>query len=170
MEKKKVKEVKKIKEVKEPKEIKEAKKASEVVVAVEKEKAPEKYFYAVGKRKTAIAQVRIFPAEKAQDILVNDKKLSEYFSVARFAETAKSAFVATGLEGKFYAVVKISGGGINAQAEAIRLGISRALVVFDENLRKVLKAQGFLTRDSRIVERKKPGLKKARKSPQWAKR
>jgi small subunit ribosomal protein S9 len=66
--------------------------------------------------------------------------------------------------------VKVTGGGINAQAEAIRLGISRALIKFDETLRKVLKAEGFLTRDARVVERKKPGLKKARKSPQWAKR
>ena len=144
-------------------------------VKTEKEALAEKaeagrYFYAVGKRKTAIAQVRIYPTDTPTDVLVNDKKLDVYFSVARFPETVKSALISVGLEEKFNVTVKVVGGGINAQAEAIRLGISRALIKFDENLRKVLRAQGFLTRDARVVERKKPGLKKARKSPQWAKR
>jgi small subunit ribosomal protein S9 len=130
----------------------------------------EKYFYAVGKRKTAIAQVRIYPTDTPVDTLVNGKALTAYFSVLRFSETVKSALTCVGLADKFNVTVKVVGGGINAQAEAIRLGISRSLIKFDENLRKVLKAQGFLTRDARIVERKKPGLKKARKSPQWAKR
>jgi small subunit ribosomal protein S9 len=130
----------------------------------------DKYFYAVGKRKTAIAQVRIFPTSKPIDIEVNSKKLEEYFSVARFSDTVKSALTAVGLSEKFNVTVKVTGGGINAQSEAIRLGISRALLKFDESLRKVLRAEGFLTRDARVVERKKPGLKKARKSPQWAKR
>lgn len=130
----------------------------------------EKYFYAVGKRKTAIAQVRIYPTKKPVETLVNDKKASKYFSVSRFELVAKSPFVISGLEDKFNTTVKVVGGGINAQAEAIRLGISRALIKFDETLRRSLKDNGFLTRDSRIVERKKPGLKKARKSPQWAKR
>ncbi|MEI7425716.1 MAG: 30S ribosomal protein S9 [Candidatus Moraniibacteriota bacterium] len=129
-----------------------------------------KYFYAVGKRKTAIAQVRIYPTDTPVDTLVNGKELTAYFSVLRFSETVKSALTCVGLADKFNVTVKVVGGGINAQAEAIRLGISRSLIKFDENLRKVLKAQGFLTRDARIVERKKPGLKKARKSPQWAKR
>lgn len=130
----------------------------------------ERYFYAVGKRKTAIAQVRIYPVETATGIMVNDKKLEEYFSVPRFVETAKAALVATSQAENFDATVKVVGGGINAQAEAIRLGISRALVKFDEGLRQALRAEGFLTRDARIVERKKPGLKKARRAPQWAKR
>jgi small subunit ribosomal protein S9 len=138
-------------------------------VAVKKAKL-DKYFYAVGKRKTAIAQVRIFPTEKPLDTEVNGRKLEEYFSVARFADTVKSVLTSVGLSEKFNITVKVTGGGINAQAEAIRLGISRALLKFDENLRKVLRAEGFLTRDARVVERKKPGLKKARKSPQWAKR
>ncbi|MFZ2188942.1 MAG: 30S ribosomal protein S9 [Candidatus Moraniibacteriota bacterium] len=129
-----------------------------------------RYFYAVGKRKTAIAQVRIYPTDTPADTLVNDKKLELYFSVQRFADTVKSALTSVGLSEKFNITVKVTGGGINAQAEAIRLGISRALIKFDESLRKVLKAEGFLTRDARVVERKKPGLKKARKSPQWAKR
>lgn len=129
-----------------------------------------RYFYAVGKRKTAIAQVRIYPTDTPTDVLVNDKKLELYFSVQRFADVVKSALNSVGLSEKFNITVKVTGGGINAQAEAIRLGISRALIKFDETLRKVLKAEGFLTRDARVVERKKPGLKKARKSPQWAKR
>lgn len=138
--------------------------------AVVKKAKLDKYFYAVGKRKTAIAQVRIFPTEKPTDTEVNGRKLEEYFSVARFADTVKSALTSVGLSEKFNVTVKVTGGGINAQAEAIRLGISRALIKFDETLRKVLRAEGFLTRDARVVERKKPGLKKARKSPQWAKR
>jgi len=144
-------------------------------VKIEKNAPEEKaeagrYFYAVGKRKTAIAQVRIYPTDTPTDVLVNDKKLELYFSVQRFADTVKSALTSVGLAEKFNITVKVTGGGINAQAEAIRLGISRALIKFDETLRKVLKAEGFLTRDARVVERKKPGLKKARKSPQWAKR
>jgi len=129
-----------------------------------------KYFYAVGKRKTAVAQLRIYPVEKAKDFLINDKKVEEYFPVARFLETAKSPIVLSGNDGKFDVTVHVSGGGISAQSEAVRLGVSRALVVFDEEMRKGMRDRGFLTRDSRIVERKKPGLKKARKSPQWAKR
>lgn len=138
--------------------------------ALEEKAKVEKYFYAVGKRKTAIAQVRIYPTDTPADTLVNGKELVAYFSVLRFSETVKSALNCVGLAEKFNVTVKVVGGGVNAQAEAIRLGISRALIKFDENLRKILKAQGFLTRDARIVERKKPGLKKARKSPQWAKR
>ena len=138
--------------------------------AVEEKAEAGRYFYAVGKRKTAIAQVRIYPTDTPTDTLVNDKKLELYFSVARFADTVKSALTSVGLAEKFNVTVKVTGGGINAQSEAIRLGISRALIKFDESLRKVLRAEGFLTRDARVVERKKPGLKKARKSPQWAKR
>ena len=142
-------------------------------VAEKKEKKTEKvekYFYAVGKRKTAIAQVRIYPTKKPVETLINEKVANKYFSVLRFELVAKSPFTISGMEDKFNTTVKVTGGGINAQAEAIRLGISRALVKFDESLRRALKDNGFLTRDSRIVERKKPGLKKARKSPQWAKR
>jgi small subunit ribosomal protein S9 len=135
--------------------------------AVEKDS---KYFYAVGKRKTAIAQVRIYPAAKAEKFLVNDKKVDKYFTIERLLETVKAALVTSGQEENFDVTVKVVGGGVAAQAEAVRLGISRALVKFDETLKKGLRDRGFLTRDSRVVERKKPGLKKARKSPQWAKR
>lgn len=136
----------------------------------EKEKKTEKYFYAVGKRKSAIAQVRIYPSKKAEGIVVNDRKLEDYFPVSRLQEVARAALIVSGQAEAFNVGVKVSGGGINAQAEAIRLGVARALVKFDETHKKILKSNDYLTRDSRVVERKKPGLKKARKSPQWAKR
>ncbi len=143
---------------------------SENEMIVDKEEKKEKYFYAVGKRKTAVAQVRIYPTKKPAEMSINDKKSSDFFSIERFFEVVKAPLVLTGQNDKFNVTVKVSGGGINAQAEAIRLGISRALIGFDEGLRKTLRDCGFLTRDSRIVERKKAGLKKARRAPQWAKR
>jgi len=129
-----------------------------------------KYFYAVGKRKTAVAQVRIYPGGKEEKNLVNGKVWEKYFPLKRLADTAISPLNVSGQEGKFSISVKVNGGGINAQAEAVRLGIARALVISQEDLKKVLRTYGFLTRDARKVERKKPGKKKARKSPQWAKR
>lgn len=139
---------------------------------VEKETANDmgKYFYGVGRRKTAVAQVRIYPTEKADLFSVNDKKLDVYFCLGSLVDNVKLPFEATGHAGKFNVTVHVMGGGINSQSDAIRLGISRALIIFDETLRKALKDRGFLTRDARKVERKKAGLKKARKSPQWAKR
>jgi small subunit ribosomal protein S9 len=132
-------------------------------------KAP--YFYAVGKRKTSVAQVRIFvKGEEAKEALINGKKLETYFTIARLSDTVKAPLIATGQDGNFDVVAKVSGGGINSQAEAIRLGIAKALVKSDETFKKALRDRGFMTRDARKVERKKPGLKKARKSPQWAKR
>lgn len=148
----------------------EKKQATSKEEILEKKEKVETYFYAVGRRKTAIAQVRIYPTKKPMEMLINDKEANKYFSVKHFELVAKSAFVVSGMEERFNTTIRVVGGGINAQAEAIRLGISRALVKFDEKLRQVLKAENFLTRDARIVERKKPGLKKARKSPQWAKR
>jgi small subunit ribosomal protein S9 len=126
---------------------------------------PKKYTEAIGRRKTAAARVRIAPAKKSS-IIVNDRKLEEYFPVKQLEEMAKSA-----LEGYEYAVtVKVVGGGISAQAEAIRHGISRAIIDMEPEKRGEFKAKGFLTRDQRSVERKKFGLKKARRSPQWSKR
>ena len=160
----------KVKEVKETKEIKEVKEVVEIVK--EKKAAPEKYFYAVGRRKTSVAQVRIYQQEKASenDCVVNEKKSKEYFPGASLQNILSAPFRATGLNGKFKFSILVRGGGYKGQAEASRLGISRALIKYDETLRKALKDLGFLTRDARKVERKKPGLKKARKSPQWAKR
>lgn len=131
----------------------------------------DKYFYAIGKRKTAIAQVRIYPVNKEkEEIKVNNKAIGEYFSIDRLQAMAKAPLVMTGNEEKFNVMAKIIGGGINGQAEAMRLGIARAMVKFDETLKKQLRDLGYLTRDARVVERKKPGLKKARRAPQWAKR
>lgn len=130
------------------------------------------YFYGLGKRKTSIARVRIYPVEKSgnKSIIINNKELEDYFPIDRNQFCIKDPFDKTGLSGSFGVLAKVSGGGFNAQAEAIRLAISRAIVKFEEGHRKVLKDLGFLTRDSRVVERKKPGLRKARRSPQWAKR
>jgi small subunit ribosomal protein S9 len=154
--------VEKIKEVKEIKEVKAVKASKEF---------SGKYFYAVGKRKTSIAQVRLYPVDKvSREIVVNEKDIKAYFTIERHSDAVKAPLVSAGLDDKFEVSVKVTGGGIMGQAEATRLGVARALVVFDENLKKSLKDLGFLTRDARIVERKKPGHRKARRSPQWAKR
>lgn len=130
-----------------------------------------KYFYALGRRKTSIAQVRIYPmAGKVAEFKINGKDLAQYLTIKRFQIAALAPLTCLGLEGKFDISVKVFGGGINGQADAIKLGIARALIAKDESCRKALKDKGFLTRDSRKVERKKPGLKKARRAPQWAKR
>ena len=131
----------------------------------------DKYFYAVGRRKTAIAKIKLFSSKEAKNtFVINERKIKEYFPLERLIELIESPLLLVGENSKFKVEVKVVGGGTNAQAEAIRLGISRAMVIMDETLKKSLKDKGFLTRDSRKVERKKPGLKKARKSPQWAKR
>lgn len=130
-----------------------------------------RYFYGLGKRKTAIAQVRIYVAGKEEKgVVVNEKSFEKYFPIARLRDLIKSPLALAGQDAKFDVSARVHGGGVNAQAEAIRLGISRALIEFNPELRKSLRDNGFLTRDSRIVERKKPGLRKARRAPQWAKR
>lgn len=142
-------------------------------VIKEKETVEKKspYFYAVGRRKTAIARVKLFPEKISQNTLsINGRKFEEYFQISRMRDFAKAPLSLAGEGKKFNVEVRISGGGISAQADAIKLGIARALVVFNNELKKSLKDKGYLTRDPREVERKKPGLKKARKAPQWAKR
>lgn len=138
----------------------------------EEMKFPEgEYFYAVGKRKTSIAQVRVYLASKGyQGIMVNGKKMEKYFTLDRLRDAVAAPLVAVGQDGKADVLVKVVGGGFTGQAEATRLGIARALIKFDVTLKKTLRDLGFLTRDARVVERKKPGLRKARRSPQWAKR
>lgn len=140
---------------------------------VEKKEVAKKgaYFYAVGRRKTAIARVKLFPSEIAQNTLtINEKKFEEYFPVSRWRDLAKAPLALAGEGAKFSVEANVYGGGISAQADAVKLGIARALVLFDKELKKALKGEKLLTRDPREVERKKFGLKKARKSPQWAKR
>ena len=127
------------------------------------------YTTAVGRRKTATARVKLTPASKTT-IVVNNKPGDEYFNTGDRRQTAKEALHIEGVEGNFEIVAKVSGGGINAQSEAVRMAVARALEKRDAGLRKPLKAAGFLKRDPRSVERKKPGLLKARKRPSWSKR
>lgn len=138
----------------------------------EKAKAPERYWYAVGRRKASIAKVRLMEAKSAgqAELKVNGKKMEEYFPTFSLQNHFLAPLKATEMEGKFSAVIDVYGGGKKGQAGASSLGIARALVVFQAELKKVLKAKKLMTRDSRVVERKKPGLKKARRAPQWAKR
>lgn len=129
-----------------------------------------RYFSGVGRRKASVARVRIVESkEKSAPFLVNEKEMKLYFSLPDLQETAASPLSVAGAA-SFSVSVKVSGGGIRGQAEAIRLGMARALVSFSEEFKKPLRALGYLTRDDRIVERKKAGLKKARRAPQWKKR
>ncbi len=127
------------------------------------------YFFAAGKRKTSVARVRLYLNGKG-DITVNDRPAKEYFTMLTSMGVVKHPLKLTGLTNKFDISVKVLGGGVNSQAEAVRHGISRALLDFDGSLRATLKKAGLLTRDARIKERKKPGLKRARRAPQFSKR
>jgi small subunit ribosomal protein S9 len=129
----------------------------------------EKFWQGVGRRKTAVAIVKIFK-EKEGSFLVNEKPLEKYFPLFEQQKTAKAPLELLKLENKFKVSALVNGGGLVAQAEAIRLGLARALVSFKEEFRKKLKKAGFLKRDPRVKERKKPGLKRARRAPQWQKR
>jgi small subunit ribosomal protein S9 len=140
-----------------------------VETATTKKNTDGKYIEAVGRRKTAIARVRIFESSKST-FSINDKDITEYFPTEQLQVTVKGPFSKTKLPVKFKTQAHIQGGGISAQAEALRHGISRALIAYDVELRKELKPLGFLKRDPRAKERRKFGLKKARKSPQWSKR
>jgi small subunit ribosomal protein S9 len=128
-----------------------------------------RYIETVGRRKTAIARVRITPAAKSSCV-VNDKDVDSYFTTEELRRIAVEAITTTKLPQKFKITARITGGGINGQAEALRHGIARALIIHDLELRKQVKAAGFLKRDPRAKERRKFGLKKARKAPQWSKR
>jgi small subunit ribosomal protein S9 len=128
-----------------------------------------RYIEAVGRRKTAIARVRITPATKTS-FTVNDKAVNEYFVTHELQTLAEEALTKSEVGEKFIVSVHVQGGGIHAQAEAVRHGLARTLVERDEQVKNTLKKLGFLKRDSRQVERKKFGLKKARKAPTWSKR
>jgi len=135
-------------------------------------KVTEKYFYAVGRRKTSVAQVRLFEQDNVSEdeLMVNGKKIKDFFPPVSTQTNILAPLRTAGVAGNVRMTVLVRGGGFTGQADAIRLGIARALVKMNEEFKKSIKAAGFLTRDSRKVERKKPGLKKARKAPQWAKR
>jgi|AntRauTorckE6833_2_1112554.scaffolds.fasta_scaffold17032_4 small subunit ribosomal protein S9 len=128
-----------------------------------------KYIEAIGRRKEAVARVRITPSSKAT-FIVNEKEIEEYFPLTSHQLEAKKPLATATPEAKFTVSVLVKGGGIASQADSISLGLARALVVADPELKKNLKTAGLLTRDARVKERKKFGLKKARKSPQWSKR
>lgn len=134
-----------------------------------KQKTAKKYFEAVGRRKEAVARVRITPDSKTE-FVVNDKQLTEYFAIVTLHMIAEAALNLTQMKKDMGVSVKVVGSGVHAQAEAIRLGIARALIKLSPELRTPLKQAGFLKRDPRQVERKKFGLRKARRAPQWSKR
>ena len=125
-------------------------------------------FYGTGRRKKSVARVRILAGKG--EIKINEKPLDEYMPTETLKIIVKQPLAVTGNEGKFDLIVKVTGGGLSGQAGAIRHGLSRALVKANEENKPALKAAGFLTRDPRMKERKKPGLKKARKAPQFSKR
>lgn len=129
----------------------------------------DRYFEAVGRRKTAVARIRLF-TKGDKEFLVNNKPYKEYFPIAEDQEKAISSMEKMKCFGKFRVTVIVRGGGRSAQAEAVRHGTARVLVDFNNNFKKRLRKVGYLTRDPRMRERKKFGLKRARKSPQWAKR
>ena len=126
------------------------------------------YFYAVGKRKTSIASVRVYQ-EGSGDVTVNGKKLKDYLSGVQ-VENAVAPITLAGQKGHLDVEVRVQGGGKSSQSDAIRHGISLALLLLNPEYRSDLKRAGFLRRDARIKERKKPGLKRARRAPQWQKR
>jgi small subunit ribosomal protein S9 len=138
----------------------------------------EKYYESVGRRKEATARVRVFTKKSTDEstgeekalITVNDKPYFEYFRTVRLQNIVEAPLRKLKSLTRFKATVKTKGGGIAGQADAIKFGLSRALILFDPNFAKKLKKAGFLTRDAREKERRKYGLKKARKAPQWAKR
>ncbi|MDO8510211.1 MAG: 30S ribosomal protein S9 [bacterium] len=127
------------------------------------------YVEAVGRRKTSVARVRIYPSAKAT-MVVNNKDVNDYFSTDDERTIARDALSKPKVTNKFKITAKVSGGGTHSQAEALRHGIARALIDLDHELRKTLKKMGYLKRDPRMKERRKFGLKKARKAPQWSKR
>src|SRR5438477_11693375 len=126
------------------------------------------YFHGTGRRKTSVARVRLFAGEGA--IIVNGKPLEEYFPRQLYQQLIEHAFRVSETLGKFNTTVRVEGGGITGQAEAVRHGIARALCRANEDYRPILSKAGLLTRDSRERERKKYGLKRARKAPQYTKR
>lgn len=127
-----------------------------------------KYVYAVGRRKTAVAQVRLFNG--SGDSLINGKPVSEYIHRADLFSKVYAPIKLVGLQDKVRFEIKVEGSGESAQAQAIAHGLSRAITASNDTLKKTLKGAGFLTRDARKVERKKFGLHKARKAPTWSKR
>jgi len=135
---------------------------------VEKKEIKKKYIEAVGRRKEAVARVRLFKDKPG--FVINEKTIEKYFPLEKHRQRILDSLRLTNSENNFFVSAKVKGGGLTGQAEAISLGISRCLIKIDEKLKSILRKAGFLTRDARKVERKKYGLKKARKAAQWSKR
>ncbi|MCL6560588.1 MAG: 30S ribosomal protein S9 [Firmicutes bacterium] len=125
-------------------------------------------FYGTGRRKNAVARVYLLPGEGK--VMINNRPVDEYFGRRTLEMIVRQPMELTGASGRFDIRAKVLGGGISGQAGAIKLGIARALIQADPNLRPPLKRAGFLTRDPRMKERRKYGLKKARRAPQFSKR
>ncbi|MBR3095756.1 MAG: 30S ribosomal protein S9 [Clostridia bacterium] len=126
------------------------------------------FFYGTGRRKKSIARVRVYAG--TGKITINDRDIDDYFSLDTLKLIVRQPLTVTELTDKFDIVCRVTGGGVTGQAGAIRHGLARALLQYDESLRPVLKKAGFLTRDPRMKERKKYGLKGARRAPQFSKR
>lgn len=159
---KKIEKMEKKEKVEAPKEIK-AEKELEVI------KPSRDYLFAVGRRKTAVARIR-FHKEGIGEIIINNKDYRQYFPFFEFQKIVLSPLVLTDYQGKGKFSIKVHGGGKRGQAEGIRHGLSRLLIKISQEYRPILKKNEFLTRDARVKERKKYGLKRARKAPQWQKR
>ncbi|MBQ6065356.1 MAG: 30S ribosomal protein S9 [Clostridia bacterium] len=126
------------------------------------------YFYGTGRRKKSVARVRVYPG--TGKIIINDREIDDYFGLETLKLLVRQPLALTETSEKFDVICRVTGGGVTGQAGAIRHGLSRALLQYDENLRPALKKAGFLTRDPRMKERKKYGLKGARRAPQFSKR
>jgi len=128
----------------------------------------QRYYYATGRRKTAVARVRLF--QGTGEIMVNGKPAQEYFPAARHLIDVMKPLRLANAEGQYSATIKVCGGGCSGQVGAVRHGLARALLVAEPDLRTTLKKAGLLTRDPRVKERKKPGLRRARRAKQYTKR
>lgn len=128
----------------------------------------DRYFEGVGRRKTSVARVRLYT--RSGEFLVNEKPYAKYFATPELQKIAEESLQRMKLFGRFRVSAKLNGGGVHSQAEALRHGLANCLVKFNPDFRKRLRRAGFLTRDPRMKERKKFGLKKARRAPQWSKR
>ncbi|HNT30465.1 MAG TPA: 30S ribosomal protein S9 [bacterium] len=131
-------------------------------------KKTEKYFYGLGRRKTSTARVRLYKG--TGKIVINDKPGEEYVNFADLIPLIQAPLLVTEQQSAYDISARVNGGGVISQAEAIRLGVAKALVALDNAFRPKLRQYKYLTTDSRVIERKKPGLKKARKAPQYTKR
>lgn len=129
-----------------------------------------KYFEGVGRRKTSVARVRIYPSADGNSVKINGREAEKFFPVLKLRAAAMAPLGVFGEKSKPAVMATVKGGGMSGQSDAITLGLARAIIKFNPDFRSVLKGLGYLRRDARMVERKKYGLRKARRAPQWKKR